>query len=58
MGNEWGPMVLNNTIELEFIRQAQKGQNNTRSFWIIGSTNVAAREVLDFNSYINGNTGN
>ena len=58
MGDRWGPMVLNDTLELEFIRQAQRLISDTTSYWISGSTNVAAREVVDFDSYINGDSGN
>ena len=57
MGNGWSPAVLDNTMELEFIKQAQKGFDDTRSYWISGTTNVAAREVFDLNSLINGDTG-
>ena len=57
MGNGWGPSVLDNTMELKFIKQAQKGFDNNRSYWISGTTNVAARRVFDFNSLINGDSG-
>ena len=58
MGNEWGPVVLNDAMELEFIRQAQKGFNNDRSYWVSGTTNVAPKQHFQLNSYINGDTGN
>ena len=45
-------------MELEFIQQAQKGFNDSRSYWIGGSTNAAPGIVLDFNSYMNGDEGN
>ena len=57
MGNGWGPTLLDNIMELEFIRQAQREFNDTRSYWISGTTNVAAREVFDLNSLINGDAG-
>ena len=57
MGNGWGPAVLDNTMELEFIKQAQRGFNDIRSYWISGTTNVAIREVFDLNSLIKGDSG-
>ena len=58
MGNEWGPVVLNDAMEFEFIRQAQRGFNNNRSYWVSGTTNVAPRRIFYLNSLINGDSGN
>ena len=52
------PAVLNNQAEHNFIRQAQKGFSNDRTYWISGSTNAGINTIFDFqNSYLPGNSG-
>ena len=38
MGTGWSPAVLNDRMELDFIRQGQRGFSDTKSYWIGGST--------------------
>ena len=57
LGRGWGVAVLDNQVEADFIRQAQRGIDDLRSYWISGSTNTTHGTVIDFSSYIIGDTG-
>ena len=57
MDNGWGPAVLDDQMELDFLRQGQKGWTNTYSYWVAGSTNAKPLLFIDFDSYIKGDSG-
>ena len=58
IGEGWAPAILNSQSEVDFLKQAQKDfGDNTRSFWIGGSTNAALNKTFDFNSYLTGDSG-
>ena len=54
----WGPAVLNNQAELDFIRQAQRWLSDDRSYWIGGSTNINAWNTFQYNNYMTEDSGN
>ena len=58
MGNGWGPAVLDDQMEHDFIMQGQRGFSDARSYWIGGSTDAEPLEYFDYSSYIAGNSGN
>ena len=60
-GGGWEPAVLDNEVELDFIKEAQKGLSHFRSYWIGGSTTVDTGNQIEFSEYsatdaIDGNT--
>ena len=57
VGRGWRVAALDNQVEVDFIRQGQRGITNLRSYWISGSTNGPEGSLIDFSSYINGDTG-
>ena len=57
MGNGWGAAVLDDQMELNFIRQGQRGFSDVKSYWIGESTNAEPFQYFDYNSYIAGNSG-
>ena len=58
LGEGWAPTILNSQSEVDFLKQAQKDfGDNTRSFWVDGTTNAELNSIFDFNSYITGDSG-
>ena len=59
LGAGWAPAVLNSQVELDFIKEAQKGLSHDRSYWIGGSTDSGAGSNITFSNYnTNSNGGN
>ena len=46
LGLGWEPAILNTSREILYIRQAQRGFSDAKSFWIGGSTNVEPYEFI------------
>ena len=57
LGDGWVPAILNTQVETDFIRQAQKGLTDDRSYWIGGSTNTESGSIIDLNACLTDNTG-
>ena len=57
MGTGWSPAVLNDRMELDFIRQGQRGFSDTKSYWIGGSTYARPFFNLDYSAYFVGDSG-
>ena len=59
IGTDWSPAILDNQIEADFIRQVQRGfGDNTRSYFLGGTTNAGINTIFDLNSYFTNNSGN
>ena len=56
-GTGGSPAVLNDQMELDFIRQAQRGLSDAKSYWIGGSTNAEPYEYFDYSAYLAGDSG-
>ena len=54
----WGPAVLNDQTELDFIREAQRGLSHDKSYWIGGSTNSGPWSFIDLREYRTNDSGN
>ena len=53
----WRPAVLNDAVEVDFIRGAQKEFSNPRSYFIGGSTSAAHNTDIDLDSYLTEDSG-
>ena len=57
IGTGWSPAVLNDRMELDFIRQGQRDFSDTKSYWIGGSTYARPFFYLDYSAYFVGDLG-
>ena len=53
LGGGWIPVRLTDQEELNFIRVAQRGLSDDRSYWIGGSTASARRTIIDYTTQYN-----
>ena len=56
IGNGWGSAVLNTQYELDFIKQGQRGFNNSVFYWIGGSADQP-NATINYTDYIADNSG-
>ena len=52
------PAVINSEKEANFIKQAQKGFTDNKSYWIGGSTSADSFSTIGLGNYTGGDTGN
>ena len=52
MGSGWIPAVINNRMEMNFIKQGQRGFSDSRSYWIGGKTNTNPGDFFEYSAYI------
>ena len=57
MGDGWSPAVINDRMEFNFIREAQRGLTDNRSYWIGGSTNAEDFDTFGLTPYMDGDLG-
>ena len=59
LGDGWAPTVLNDQREVDFIKAAQKGLSDSRSYWIGGSISSEPGSIASLNEYnTDENSGN
>ena len=58
LGDGWSSAILDNQREYDFVKVAQKGVINNRSYWIGGSTNQGAWSIFPLSSYNANEEGN
>ena len=51
MGPGWNPVVMNDRMEMNFIKQGQRTFSDNRSYWIGGKTNTQPRDFFEYSSY-------
>ena len=54
----WGPAVINDQQEHDFLAEGQKTFRNSTPYWVAGSTNVQSGSLLDnYSQYITADSG-
>ena len=57
IGHGWAPTVIDSRPEQNFIREAQKGLNDIRSYWIGGSTDIKKGDIFTSSGYSTTESG-
>ena len=50
LGGGWSPTILETEREMMFIREAQKGFSDARSYWIGGFTDFYPSSIIEYHS--------
>ena len=58
LGEGWAPAVLNSRAELNFLKQAQKGFSDDRSYWLGGCTSTQPWSIINLSKYRPGDSCN
>ena len=51
MGQGWNTVVMNNRMEMNFIREGQRSFSDNRSYWIGGKTDTHPRDIFEYSEY-------
>ena len=52
LGIHWKPAVLETELELNFVKQAQRGMSDVGNYWIGGRTSVRDPDFIEYSQYI------
>ena len=56
LGQNWGPVIANNSEEFHILYEASRG-NLSAAYWMGGSTNFPQEEIMGPEQYIPDTTG-
>ena len=54
IGQGWNVAILNNTLEMNFIKEGQISFSDNRSYWIGGKTNTKPGQYFQYSAYNSG----